>query len=62
MDKYKPAKPVELVGQLTEKSPYNKLMTWLRNWHKHNLGEGALEKKGLLQIQLTVAYLIPCFQ
>ncbi|KAH7723132.1 CBN-RFC-1 protein [Aphelenchoides avenae] len=45
VDKYTPSKPEELVGQLTEKSPHNKLIAWLRNWHKHNLGGAAHEKK-----------------
>lgn len=45
VDKYKPTSLIELVGQNGEKSPMNKLMDWLRDWAKHNLGEGAKIKK-----------------
>ncbi|CAL2045961.1 unnamed protein product [Caenorhabditis brenneri] len=45
VDKYKPKRLGELVGQHGEKSPMNKLMDWLRDWAKHNLGEGAKIKK-----------------
>ncbi|KAI1699605.1 ATPase family associated with various cellular activities (AAA) domain-containing protein [Ditylenchus destructor] len=45
VDKYKPTQQRDLVGQLTEKSPYNKLLNWLREWPKNNLGAGAQQKK-----------------
>ncbi|PIC28653.1 hypothetical protein B9Z55_020497 [Caenorhabditis nigoni] len=45
VDKYKPKRLGELVGQFGDKSPMNKLMEWLNDWAKHNLGEGAKVKK-----------------
>ncbi|KAF1750916.1 hypothetical protein GCK72_017467 [Caenorhabditis remanei] len=45
VDKYKPKRMDQLVGQNGEKSPMNKLMDWLKNWARHNLGEGAKIKK-----------------
>ena len=45
VDKYKPLEVKQLVGQQTPAAPMNKLLSWLKDWAKHNLGEGALEKK-----------------
>ncbi|CAB3396451.1 unnamed protein product [Caenorhabditis bovis] len=45
VDKYKPKNVQQLVGQFGERSPMNKLLVWLRDWAKHNLGEGAKIKK-----------------
>ncbi|CAI2354225.1 unnamed protein product [Caenorhabditis sp. 36 PRJEB53466] len=45
VDKYKPKRLVELVGQVSNDSPMNKLMGWLKDWARHNLGEGAKIKK-----------------
>uniref|UniRef100_A0A915PR01 Replication factor C subunit 1 n=1 Tax=Setaria digitata TaxID=48799 RepID=A0A915PR01_9BILA len=45
VDKYKPSSTKHLVGQNGEKSPFNKLLGWLRNWAKNHLGEGAKQKK-----------------
>uniref|UniRef100_A0A915E7Y1 AAA+ ATPase domain-containing protein n=1 Tax=Ditylenchus dipsaci TaxID=166011 RepID=A0A915E7Y1_9BILA len=45
VDKYKPIQQKELVGQHTDKSPFNKLVSWLRDWPKYNLGVRALQKK-----------------
>ena len=45
VDKYKPKALNQLVGQHGEKSPMNKLLGWLKDWSKHNLGEGASIKK-----------------
>ncbi|CAA99812.1 Replication factor C subunit 1 [Caenorhabditis elegans] len=45
VDKYKPKRMGELVGQNGDKSPINKLLEWIKDWAKHNLGEGAKIKK-----------------
>uniref|UniRef100_A0A1I7U8H6 Replication factor C subunit 1 n=1 Tax=Caenorhabditis tropicalis TaxID=1561998 RepID=A0A1I7U8H6_9PELO len=45
VDKYKPKRAGELVGQHGEKSPMNKLLDWLKDWAKLNLGEGAKIKR-----------------
>ncbi|CAI4231296.1 unnamed protein product [Auanema sp. JU1783] len=45
VDKYRPKSLAQLVGQHGEKSPLNKLLHWLKEWPKHNLGEGAKIKK-----------------
>ncbi|CAI5451141.1 unnamed protein product [Caenorhabditis angaria] len=45
VDKYKPQSFNQLVGQHGDKSPINKLLDWLKDWAKHNLGEGAKIKK-----------------
>lgn len=37
----------QLVGQHTDKSPYNKLVEWLRDWSKNNLNPNKEKKKGL---------------
>ncbi|VDP13903.1 unnamed protein product [Heligmosomoides polygyrus] len=45
VDKYKPRTPAQLVGQHGEKSPMNKLLGWLKDWARNNLGEGGKVKK-----------------
>lgn len=45
VDKYKPKTISQLVGQHGEKSPMNKLLGWLKDWARHNLGEGRNVKK-----------------
>uniref|UniRef100_A0A7I4YSS2 Replication factor C subunit 1 n=1 Tax=Haemonchus contortus TaxID=6289 RepID=A0A7I4YSS2_HAECO len=45
VDKYKPRNLSQLVGQHGEKSPMNKLLGWLKDWARNNLGEGGKIKK-----------------
>uniref|UniRef100_A0AC34FHK5 Replication factor C subunit 1 n=1 Tax=Panagrolaimus sp. ES5 TaxID=591445 RepID=A0AC34FHK5_9BILA len=45
VDKYKPASLKEMVGQGTPASPTNKLLKWLKEWAKNNLGVGGMIKK-----------------
>ncbi|CAJ0590128.1 unnamed protein product [Cylicocyclus nassatus] len=45
VDKYKPKNASHLVGQHGDKSPINKLLGWLRDWGRNNLGEGGRIKK-----------------
>ncbi|PIO70533.1 replication factor RFC1 domain protein [Teladorsagia circumcincta] len=45
VDKYKPRSVTHLVGQHGEKSPMNKLLGWLKDWGRNNLGEGGKTKK-----------------
>ncbi|KAK6756934.1 hypothetical protein RB195_015013 [Necator americanus] len=45
VDKYKPKTNSQLVGQHGDKSPYNKLLSWLKDWGRNNLGEGGKIKK-----------------
>ncbi|CAJ0954634.1 unnamed protein product, partial [Mesorhabditis belari] len=45
VDKYKPQNPQELIGMNGDKSPWNKLIGWLRDWAQHNLGEAGRTKK-----------------
>ncbi|CAD6197941.1 unnamed protein product [Caenorhabditis auriculariae] len=45
VDKYKPKSISQLVGQHGDKSPLNKLLDWLNDWAKLNLGEGAKVKR-----------------
>ncbi|PIO76104.1 replication factor RFC1 domain protein [Teladorsagia circumcincta] len=45
VDKYKPRSVTQLVGQHGEKSPMNKLLGWLKDWGRNNLGEGGKTKK-----------------
>ncbi|NXL95687.1 RFC1 factor, partial [Alectura lathami] len=40
VDKYKPASLKAVIGQQGEQSCANKLLRWLRNWHKNTSGEG----------------------
>ncbi|PAV74101.1 hypothetical protein WR25_22594 [Diploscapter pachys] len=40
VDKYKPKAVSQLVGMHDDKSPFNKLVKWLKEWPKYNLGEG----------------------
>ncbi|XP_032541073.1 replication factor C subunit 1 [Chiroxiphia lanceolata] len=40
VDKYKPASLKALIGQQGEQSCANKLLRWLRNWHKNTLEDG----------------------
>ncbi|KIH46742.1 replication factor RFC1 domain protein [Ancylostoma duodenale] len=45
VDKYKPKTASQLVGQHGDKSPLNKLLGWLKDWGRNNLGEGGRIKK-----------------
>uniref|UniRef100_A0A914Z3P2 AAA+ ATPase domain-containing protein n=1 Tax=Panagrolaimus superbus TaxID=310955 RepID=A0A914Z3P2_9BILA len=45
VDKYKPASLKDMVGQGTPASPTNKLLKWLKEWAKNNLGVGGMIKK-----------------
>ena len=45
VDKYKPASLKDLVGQGTPASPTNKLLKWLKEWAKNNLGVNGMIKK-----------------
>ncbi|KAK5978466.1 hypothetical protein GCK32_006869 [Trichostrongylus colubriformis] len=45
VDKYRPCTVAQLVGQHGEKSPMNKLLGWLKDWGRNNLGEGGKIKK-----------------
>ncbi|KAE9550219.1 hypothetical protein FO519_006564 [Halicephalobus sp. NKZ332] len=45
VDKYKPQDMKSLAGQSTDKSPAKKLLQWLREWARHNLGLNGLVKK-----------------
>lgn len=47
MDKYKPNAVSQLVGMHDDKSPFNKLIKWLKEWPKYNLGEGKKIKLGM---------------
>lgn len=38
VDKYKPTKLSDVIGQQGEKSNMNKLLKWLKSWHKNHLG------------------------
>ncbi|NWR28819.1 RFC1 factor, partial [Tachuris rubrigastra] len=40
VDKYKPASLKALIGQQGEQSCANKLLRWLRNWHKNTVEDG----------------------
>uniref|UniRef100_A0A8C9MRB9 Replication factor C subunit 1 n=1 Tax=Serinus canaria TaxID=9135 RepID=A0A8C9MRB9_SERCA len=40
VDKYKPVSLKAIIGQQGEQSCANKLLRWLRNWHKNNLEDG----------------------
>ncbi|NXH20445.1 RFC1 factor, partial [Bucco capensis] len=40
VDKYKPASLKAIIGQQGEQSCANKLLRWLRNWHKNTLEDG----------------------
>uniref|UniRef100_A0A0N5B587 AAA domain-containing protein n=1 Tax=Strongyloides papillosus TaxID=174720 RepID=A0A0N5B587_STREA len=45
VDKYTPKTLKELVNQQTDKSQANKLLNWLKEWYKNNLGENKNVKK-----------------
>ncbi|EYB95120.1 hypothetical protein Y032_0163g3462 [Ancylostoma ceylanicum] len=45
VDKYRPKTASQLVGQHGDKSPMNKLIGWLKDWGRNNLGEGGKIKK-----------------
>uniref|UniRef100_A0A914PI50 Replication factor C subunit 1 n=1 Tax=Panagrolaimus davidi TaxID=227884 RepID=A0A914PI50_9BILA len=45
VDKYKPAGLKDMVGQATPASPTNKMLKWLKEWAKNNLGVGGMIKK-----------------
>uniref|UniRef100_A0A0K0F6Z1 Replication factor C subunit 1 (inferred by orthology to a human protein) n=1 Tax=Strongyloides venezuelensis TaxID=75913 RepID=A0A0K0F6Z1_STRVS len=45
VDKYTPKTLKELVNQQTDKSQANKLLNWLNEWYKNNLGENKNVKK-----------------
>jgi replication factor C subunit 1 len=45
VDKYKPASLKDMVGQATPASPTNKMLKWLKEWAKNNLGVGGMIKK-----------------
>lgn len=40
VDKYKPVSLKAIIGQQGEQSCANKLLRWLRNWHKNTLEDG----------------------
>lgn len=40
VDKYKPVTLKAIIGQQGEQSCANKLLRWLRNWHRNALGDG----------------------
>ncbi|NWT01896.1 RFC1 factor, partial [Mionectes macconnelli] len=44
VDKYKPASLKALIGQQGEQSCANKLLRWLRNWHKNTMEDGQGER------------------
>lgn len=46
VDKFKPTNVKAIVGQQGEQSCAQKLVKWLQNWPKHNMGANAAVKKG----------------
>lgn len=53
VDKYKPVSLKAIIGQQGEQSCANKLLRWLRNWHKNNLEDG--QGTGLVNFQCVLS-------
>ncbi|KAI6186879.1 Replication factor C subunit 1 [Aphelenchoides besseyi] len=45
VDKYQPADMSTIIGQHTDQAPTKKLLRWLKEWPRHNLGQSATAKK-----------------
>ncbi|KAI6213831.1 hypothetical protein M3Y94_00198300 [Aphelenchoides besseyi] len=45
VDKYQPADMSTIIGQHTDQAPTKKLLRWLKDWPRHNMGRGASAKK-----------------
>lgn len=46
VDKYKPTSLKAIIGQQGEQSCANKLLRWLRNWHKNTSEDGQGDQRG----------------
>lgn len=53
VEKYKPCTTKQIIGQQGEKSCVNKLIVWLKNWHKNHSGNKKLVKPSKLLFTLV---------
>lgn len=61
VDKYKPVSLKAIIGQQGEQSCANKLLRWLKNWHKNALEDGQGDWPGLFSHVFIHANLAPWF-